>query len=892
MLLVTLPATQAADEAAAAGADSTSQPAPRQAGLQPGGALLLLDQAAEFVRHASTNLDSVLPQAVAGTHPGAGAARLLPAWLHAALRALPVDADRPVLLAPPQTARGAAPGATTEILAHRSADGLVVEFVETRHAHDTADPEGVLRGLPAALDQASANPFRDAHALARAAQALTGCARALVYRFRPDWSGEVVAEARGAELMPFLGLRFPANDVPPRARARFMRNRLRITVDAEAAAVPVLPCDPAPDLGMALLRATSPAHCAYLRAMEVRSSLVASILVDGVLWGLLACHHDVPWLAPHPVRQGLEQLADAFAPAIRRQQVRAAAVAAQQVAVSEARLAALAARPARLLPQLLAGPHNLMRQCTADGIAWTDGDRLVAAGVAPPPGWLRGLLARLGGSGTAAGTLLESTELARAHDEPGLSPAPAAGMLAVALPQGGLLALFRTEFVHEVVWGVDPARQITPDPAGAPPPRASFAQRRESVRGTSRAWTEAERGILLTASRRLAEAHDWPALSDAAWSELMVLGAPCGRATLQLADLLPPTEAIAVTDGSGNQAPTLFVADALLHLLGASPEAFVGQPWRSVAEQLGIAHAFGQDGRVADRGIEAWSPERGLIGLAVVRTPLLQLDAPGVPARTLSLIRLSDETRTSRATAARDAAETKSARLQAGQTTLLRTLGHELKGPLHAMLGLAELIVDIGEDAAADARLYGSEVLGSGRHMMDVIEAMLDLTRIEAGEAAPEIARIDLARCVREACGIAAPRFAERGIRFSPQLPARGVPARGDARMLRQAVVNLLANAARFTPAHGRAGCTLAVRDGWATITVSDSGPGVAAALNARIFEPFFQVNPLPRQRCGGLGLGLFIARTFVGLHGGRIGIAEASGGGALFRIDLPLTPG
>jgi signal transduction histidine kinase len=107
--------------------------------------------------------------------------------------------------------------------------------------------------------------------------------------------------------------------------------------------------------------------------------------------------------------------------------------------------------------------------------------------------------------------------------------------------------------------------------------------------------------------------------------------------------------------------------------------------------------------------------------------------------------------------------------------------------------------------------------------------------------------------------------------------------------MLRQVVVNLLANAARFTPSQGRASCGLAARDGWATVTVADSGPGVPAALQGRIFEPFFQAERSSRRRSGGLGLGLFIARTFVGLHGGRIGVSDAEGGGALFRIDLPL---
>jgi light-regulated signal transduction histidine kinase (bacteriophytochrome) len=867
----TLPSPDAAQACA-------REPIHRLGSIQAHGAVLVLDQAAQFVRNASASVDRVL-HVEADAALGAPAADLLPGWLLSALVALPADADQPVRLAPPRGARPPAP----EIFAHRGDDGLVVEFIEpTRDA-----PPATAAPAPAPMTPAtSAGTFRDAHALARAAHALTGFQRAMVYRFRPDWSGEVIAEVRAEHLTPFLGLRFPAGDIPAQARALYVRNLVRVTADAEEAQVPMLPPGAPPDLGMALLRSVSPVHLEYLRAMDVRSSIVASILVEDRLWGLLACHHDQPAMPPAAVREGLGRLAAGFAPVILRQKAHDAALAARHVAAAETRISIAAARPGRLLPHLLAGPENLMRACEADGAAWTDGAMVLAAGIVPPPRFLRRLAAQLAEAAGPPPALAETDQLPRETDLAG----QAAGMLAATLPGGAVLALFRGEFVHEVCWGGNPTKPTTRRPDGAPGPRTSFALWREAVCGTALPWREADRGVVLAAARAMAQAAaTWPAQAEAAWDELLQLGLRDGRADLRLADLTHDAGAFAVTDGQDGAAVTLFVSDALRQLAGAQDETLPGRPWRDVAERLGIAHAFHSDGHVQDRSIEAWSPDRGLIGLSVSRAPLLQLDAPDRPGRSLSLIRVVDQTRASRAEAAMDAAESRSDRMQRNQGALLRTLTHELRSPVHAVMGLAELVADIDDGQLDDARVYGAELLATGRHMLSLIDAMLDLARIEAGQAVPAREPIDLADVVREAGGIGAPLLAARAIRFARSIPPDRIAARGDARMLRQAVVNLLANAAKFTPAGGRVDCTLVRAGRAALITVADTGPGIAPDQQARIFEPFFQGEGAARRHHGGLGLGLFIARTFVGLHGGRLTLDSSAGAGARFRIELPL---
>jgi light-regulated signal transduction histidine kinase (bacteriophytochrome) len=883
-----VPATRPPDRVMAAGGeeDCAREPIHRLGSIQPSGAVLVLDQEAKRVRWASANLAGVLGIDTAHVI-GEACKALLPAWLCRALLRLPEDAERPRRLHPPR--KGAM---AEEIFAHRGDDGLVVEFILPTAGAPVPDVAAILAELESALAASDANPFRDAHALARAAQRLTGHERAMVYRFRPDWSGEVVAEERAAHLMPFLGLRFPSSDIPAQARALYVRNKVRVTYDATATPVPLLPAAPVPNLGMAVLRAVSPTHLAYLRNMGVRSSLVASIIVDDQLWGMLACHHDQPSLAPAAVREGLERLADTYQPAVRRQRARESLVAAQQIAGAAARLALTAARPGRLLPMLLAGPESLMHLCDADGIAWTDGRHLIAAGTVPPAAWIRRMLGRLAQDAPSAPVLVEYASLGRGED--GLPPGDqVAGMLAAFAPGGGMLALFREEFVHEVAWGGDPRKPMAEGANGVLGPRASFALWRESVRGTCRPWREADRGILRVAARVLGEAVGTrPELGAEAWEEFAQVGAGNGSGMVQLADLLPHTEAIAVTEGTGPDAPTLFVSDALLHLLGAGPLQPDSRPWREIATRLGIAHAFGPDGQVQSRDIEAWSSDRGLIGLAVARGPLLQLDAPAGPGhnaqRTLAIIRIADQTRATRAAEAMDAAEARSARMLRTQDAMLRNLTHELRTPVHAIMGLAELIAEA--ESADDARVYGTEVTVSARHLLEVIDAMLDLARIEAGQMTAELAPIDLLRVVRDACAMGAPLFATKAIRFSSGLPDRPIETRGDARMLRQAILNLLGNAAKFTPTAGQASCTLAVSGETATISVADSGPGIPPDIQQKIFEPFFQGTDAARHH-GGLGLGLFIARTFAALHGGRIAVSSVPGEGAVFRIDLPLAP-
>jgi light-regulated signal transduction histidine kinase (bacteriophytochrome) len=182
-----------------------------------------------------------------------------------------------------------------DIAVHVSGAETILEFEAS--TGETSAPLSILRSMMARTErQISVKKICDE--AARQVRALTQFDRVMVYRFDADGAGEVVAESAHSNLTPFLGLHYPATDIPPQARALYRRNYLRVIVDVDAAPVVVVPAISPEgarlDLSMSGLRSISPIHLEYLRNMGVKASMSISIIVAGQLWGLIACHHRTP----------------------------------------------------------------------------------------------------------------------------------------------------------------------------------------------------------------------------------------------------------------------------------------------------------------------------------------------------------------------------------------------------------------------------------------------------------------------------------------------------------------------------------------------------------------------------------------------------------------------
>ena len=220
----------------------------------------------------------------------------------------------------------------------------------------------------------------------------------------------------------------------------------------------------------------------------------------------------------------------------------------------------------------------------------------------------------------------------------------------------------------------------------------------------------------------------------------------------------------------------------------------------------------------------------------------------------------------------------------------LATVSHELRTPLNAIIGFSEMLS--AEDNGwldAEKRLeYARIIHASGHHLLDVVNTLLDISKIESGAMTIEREPLDLAAMAQDCCTLMALRAETGGIALErvlgPALPAM----EGDRRALKQVVLNLLSNAIKFTPAGGRV--TLAVvRDGdTIDLSVSDTGIGIAAADLPRLGDPFFQAKGTYDRTHEGTGLGLSVVRGLVGLHGGRLTIESAPGVGTRVSVRLP----
>ncbi|HLL59461.1 MAG TPA: GAF domain-containing protein, partial [Allosphingosinicella sp.] len=202
-----------------------------------------------------------------------------------------------------------------DVALHMSGGQIVIE-AEPAASTDHGDTTGTVRSMITRLDQTDgmAAFFKEG---VRQVRALTGFDRVMLYRFAGDGSGEVLAESVRPGIGSFLGLHYPATDIPAQARELYKRNLLRVITDVDAEPVPIFPQlnengEPL-DLSLSMLRAVSPIHIEYLKNMGVGASMSISIVVDGKLWGLFACHHYSPRCASFERRSISELFAQMFA---------------------------------------------------------------------------------------------------------------------------------------------------------------------------------------------------------------------------------------------------------------------------------------------------------------------------------------------------------------------------------------------------------------------------------------------------------------------------------------------------------------------------------------------------------------------------------------------------
>lgn len=386
-------------------------------------------------------------------------------------------------------------GEMLDVSAHRSGSCVVVELetasVECLSASRVMDRVAIA----AAGFERAASMTAVCERAAIEFRRLTKFDRVMVYRFLDNAAGKVLAEDKREDLHSFLNHHFPASDVPQQARALYVRNVLRVIPDAAYKPVELRPAwtqsDPL-DMSDCSLRSVSPLHLMYLCNMGVQASASFSIVRDGVLWGLVACHHDSPLTLTYDISAACRSLAGSLGRQIKAKDEAESFRQRIRLRSFEDDIVALLSREGSLDEALSNHLDEIGRMMGGDGVAVLRGRELVTSGICPGDSEIRTLAAWL--ADRAVEPVFSTDCLSHAYPAGTGFQNLVSGVLSVTLSvdEPWLLLWFRAEQIETVEWAGNPHKARNLDPSLPLTPRASFDAWAEIVRGHARDWSLAE----------------------------------------------------------------------------------------------------------------------------------------------------------------------------------------------------------------------------------------------------------------------------------------------------------------------------------------------------------------------------------------------------------------
>ena len=384
---------------------------------------------------------------------------------------------------------------------HRSNAGLILELEEAadegnltfRHFYDLSRKSLLALENTETLHDLYAAAAREVHRL-------TGFDRVMIYRFDEAWNGDVVAEVKAEGVDDsFLGLRFPATDIPAQARTLYLKNWLRFIPDVQYQPAAIVTDDPSadtPPLDMSYggLRSVSPIHREYLRNMNVRATLTISLVKDNQLWGLIACHHRTPHRVPYPLRIASEYIGQILSlQRSLKQKSDQKLVDLEQRRIHSLLMETITRQKEYMQGFVIASAETLTLTDARGAAVFHEGE-MQLLGQTPTADQMTELLAWLKTRLDEVDYLFCTNALSQVYEPAAHYSDVAAGVLAlqVARPQQSYLLWFRPEVVQEVRWGGQPDKFVVEEEDGRYRlhPRKSFDQWKERVYRTSLAWED------------------------------------------------------------------------------------------------------------------------------------------------------------------------------------------------------------------------------------------------------------------------------------------------------------------------------------------------------------------------------------------------------------------
>lgn len=331
---------------------------------------------------------------------------------------------------------------------------------------------------------------------AREIRQISGFDRVMIYRFDAQGDGEVIAEEKAEEMEPYLGLHYPATDIPPLARQLFQRNAIRLIPDIARPPAAILPLnDPISneplDLSDTLLRGVSPIHIQYLQNMGVRGSMTIPLLKRQQLWGLVACHHRTPKVPAYDTRTACELLAKVLSLGLVAQEGAQTYEYRIDLKSTQTQLLESMSASSNWAEGLLQAQPNILDLFAATGAAICQQGRCQVIGQTPTPSQVEALVSWIATQSPAPA--FHCDRLCQVYPDAESYREIASGVLALVLSPSThtYLVWFRPEVLQTVNWAGDPHKTLVVEVTSAGlywQPRASFALWQEIVRGTSKVW--------------------------------------------------------------------------------------------------------------------------------------------------------------------------------------------------------------------------------------------------------------------------------------------------------------------------------------------------------------------------------------------------------------------
>lgn len=871
--------------------------------IQPHGVLLALSGPARRIRHASLNTMDWL---------GIPADRLLGHDLSTALGPELADAVDAALAQPSagHEHETTHPFEWTPVIGgdrfaghlHTSGGLQILELERSSNPMPRADLSaalaGALRGLHALrADLDLGVKLQNATELFRS---LTGHDRVMVYRFDPDWHGEVVAESCRTDLEPYLGLHFPASDIPAQARRIFLTNPLRLIVDVDYTPTPLVSADeasdgPPLDLSQSLLRSVSPVHLEYLSNMGVRSTLTLSLLREGRLWGLIACHHlDRHWLnweRREIARWMAQDLATqiALTEEVDRRRYESGLRDCRERTLS-------AMRQGKRLSDLIHGQEldDVLGAIGADGVALIRGEEVFTGGVTPSATHVRDIARALSAQHPNSPSQLFATDCLSAHLEQTADLAEtAAGVALFPLDAGQSIKLiwFRGEQLRQVTWGGNPDKSMSVTADGRLSPRRSFAAWREIVERHGRRWRPEE----LDSARKLGALIDieWRKMAEEALRESEERLRQAAEEALRLSkesfrlavDHMP--DALVIYDRERRYS---FLNALSLKRAGRPMSAYLGRRDEEIHPPEVCAVYLPQLCRAyANRSVVSFECAlelaTGHYDLVVTYVPMLEHDEV---YQVFGFYYDITERKRNEAKLAEQARQLREADWRKDE--FLAMLAHELRNPLAPIANALQLLKTSGFTGQEAWCL--AVIDRQAAHLQRLVDDLLDVSRITRGVIELRLEPLEVAEIIDRAVETSRALIEARRHALRIRTPTAPTRLMGDLVRLTQVIANLLANAAKFTDEGGcieidveREGSTVVIR-------VRDNGRGIEPERLPRLFDPFYQVDRGIARTEGGLGIGLSLVERLVEMHGGSVeALSPGLGLGAELCVRLPGLP-